>query len=236
MTLDIRRILADADALLTREQRVRIALARARRILAKENPCHEPGGSSEGGQFCETGGEGGGGEAKPEAAKPITPGLDSPTLTPKEQETITYYQGDKGYIAINESLRKGNAPGEHAKRLDSAIAKFKSAGELKVYRGIGNTLTRQLKDAVRDREEGDPPITFVDKGFVSSSTSKKVAEKFSKNTITLTIHEGANMLPIADREHANEHEVLLPRGTKFQIDHVRKTAAGWRHFDVSIVQ
>jgi hypothetical protein len=181
-----------------------------------------PAGSSGGGQF----GEGGGAGADP--SEPVD-------LTPEEQASITYYQGDKGFEAINGSLRKGNSPGEHAKRLSSAIGKHRLAQETVVYRGFGNTLSKKLADMWRDKEPGDPPITFVDKGFVSTSSSKKVAESFSKNTITIKLPKGSMALPVTDRKNAHEKEILIDRGTKFKITNMRKTAAGWKRFEVEIV-
>src|SRR6187401_895091 len=127
--------------------------------------------------------------------KPVDPGKGSKTLTPQEQESIDYYQGDKGFEKINNSLRAGNSPSEHAKRLSSAISKHKLIDATVVYRGVGNTLSKKLSDAWRDKEAGDPPITFVDKGFVSTSMAKKVAEKFSKNVVTIRLPKGHNVLP-----------------------------------------
>jgi hypothetical protein len=183
-----------------------------------------PGGSSEGGQF----GEDGGGSSGTESSGAVD-------LTPEEQASITYYQGDKGFEAINGSLRKGNSPGEHAKRLSSAIGKHRLAQETTVYRGFGNTLSKKLADMWRDKEPGDPPITFVDKGFVSTSSSKKIAESFSKNTITIKLPKGYNALPVTDREMSHEKEILIDRGTKFKVTNMRKTAAGWKRFEVEIV-
>jgi hypothetical protein len=201
------------------------------------NPCHDP----ETGEFCETGGSGGGDagtSAKPVGAdphKPVDPGKGSKTLTKEEQQSIEHYQGEKGFEKINNSLRAGNAPGAHAERLSSAISKHKLIDDTTVYRGIGNTLSKQLSDKWRDREVGDPPITFVDKGFVSTSMDKKVAETFSKNVVTIKLPKGHNVLPIVDRSMSHEAEILLNRGTKFKVTNMRKTAAGYRRFDLELL-
>jgi ADP-ribosyltransferase exoenzyme len=209
--------------------------------LRQGNPCHDPTT----GEFCETGGGAGGGDGSSGAAnpstgaadpsKPVDPGKSSKILTKEEQDSITHYQGEKGFEKINTSLRNGNPPGEHAKRLSSAIEKHRLTQDTIVYRGVGNTLSKQIADKWRDREPGDPPITFVDKGFVSTSQSKKVAESFSKNTITIKLPKGHNALPIVDRKMAHESEILLNRGSKFKVTNVRKTAAGNKRIDVEIM-
>jgi ADP-ribosyltransferase exoenzyme len=206
--------------------KVQAWLALQRAWSEAEHP-REPAGSAEGGQFA--------GGAGADSSRPVDPSKPSKTLTPQEQESITYYQGHKGFEAINGSLRKGNPPGEHAKRLSSAISKHHLAQETIVYRGFGNTLSKKLADMWRDKEPGDPPITFVDKGFVSTSSSKKIAESFSKNTIMIKLPKGYNALPVVDREMAHEAEILIDRGTKFRVTNMRKTAAGWKRFEVEII-
>ena len=140
--------------------------------------------------------------------KPVDPGKDSTLLTPAEQEAITYYQGTMGFAKINNGLRAGRPPSEYAKRLSSAIAKHRLIDETTVYRGVGNTLSKQLADLWQDREPGDPPITFTDKGFVSTSQSQKIAESFSKNLVKIHLPKGHNVLPIVDRKMSHEAEIL----------------------------
>ena len=199
------------------------------------NQPRDPGGEG-GGQWV---GAGGGDDAAPDGVadphKPVDPGKESALLTPEEQESITYYQGMIGFSKINNSLRAGNPPGEHAKRLSSAIAKHRLADEATVHRGIGNTLSKKLGDLWRDKEPGDAPITFVDKGFVSTSQSKKIAETYSKNTVTIKLPKGHNALPVVDRDFEHEAEILLDRGTKFKVTNMRETPTGWRRFDVEIM-
>jgi ADP-ribosyltransferase exoenzyme len=211
-------------------------------VLSAKDFCQDPEtgllcGSEPGAGGSESSSGGGGTKDKPAAAdpaKPVDPGKGSKTLTPQEQDAITYYQGPEGFNKINNSLRHGNAPGERAQRLSSAISKHKLIDSAVVYRGVGNTLSKKLSDAWRARAPDDPPLTFVDKGFISTSMSKKVAEKFSKNVVTIRLPKGTNALPIVARENEHEAEILLDRGIKFKVVSMKKTAAGWKRFELEL--
>jgi len=214
----------------------RVAKIRAQRFLKEwdegKHP-RVPAGGPDGGQFG-AGGGGETGEASP--SSPVDPGKDSKLLSADEQKSILYYQGQEGFSKINNSLRAGKPPGEHAKRLSSAIAKHRLMEDVTVFRGVGNTLSKQLSDLWRDKEPGDDPIVFEDRAFVSTSMSQKIAETFSKNTIKIKVPKGHNALPIVDREHAHEAEILIDKGTRFKVLSMRKTASGYRRFEVEIVQ
>jgi hypothetical protein len=202
----------------------------------KYNPSQprDPGGEG-GGQWVSGGDGGAADEGAANPHKPVDPGKESKLLTQEEQQSITYYQGETGFSKINNSLRAGNPPGEHANRLSSAISKHRLIGDTTVHRGIGNTLSKKLSDLWQEKEPGGPPITFVDKAFVSTSMSQKIAESFSKNTVRIKLPKGHNVLPIVDRKLAHEAEILLDRGTKFKVISMRKTPTGYRRFDVEIV-
>jgi hypothetical protein len=212
------------------EQKTKRDTAKASKSLRGFDP-NEP--RDEDGKWTDGGGGDAGAGGSVSAGEPVDPST-SDKLSKPEQDAITYYQGD-GFSKINDSLRKGNAPGEYAKRLDSAIGKFKLIQPTTVFRGVGNTLSKQLADKWRDREPGDTPIIFQDKAFVSTSTSQKVAERFSKNTIKFILPKGHTALPITDRENSGEAEVLIARGSKFRVTNVRKTAAGNKHIEVEIM-
>jgi len=146
-------------------------------------------------------------------------------LSDKEKNAIKNYQGD-GFEKMNASLRNGNPPGEKVKELDAIINKFRLSQDFTVYRGVGNTVSKQIED---NWKEG--VIEFSDKAFVSTSMSKKIAERFSKNTMEISLPKGHPVLDIVTEnfEHSPEQEILLPRNVKFKVTSVRRTAAGWRH-------
>jgi ADP-ribosyltransferase exoenzyme len=219
--VSLRRIreLAGAEPLAS-DKLINMALADVERLVREYrgggNPCHEPAGSPDGGQFCP--GDGGGESG------------DSSELSKREKEAIENYQNE-GFHKINSDLRHGKGLNADGRAIEAAIAKSSLKEAITVYRGVGHTLTNQI---VALWEENGT-ATFIDKAFVSTSGSKAIAETFSKHTIEIKLPKGFSALNIEDFENKHEREVLLARGTKFKVIGVKKTPSGYRRFRVEIV-
>ena len=133
------------------------------------------------------------------------------TLTGNEKKSVELYTGS-GYSNINSQLRSGNTYGavaeKHVPRMDSAIAKNSLTEDTVLYRGMGGS------EHYKDLDVGD---TFEDKGYVSTSAIK--GSQFG-GAVNLEIHASAGHPALAVRaisEHPSENEVILPRGSKFEI-------------------
>jgi len=163
---------------------------------------------------------------KSEATKPITSAWDD-------------YAG-AGYMKINSHLRWKQPASDAVKnrvRLLDTLFKSESA-KLKqpiiVYRGISSK--GLMKKLIANRHD-----TFVDDGFVSTSISKTVSEAFASKSdfsarMKIVVPKGKRAIYLRGLEigHLKEHEVALPRGTRFKIvDFKRlKTKHGKTIFEV----
>jgi hypothetical protein len=160
----------------------------------------------------------------------------------KEVIAVAEYIQD-GYYSTNQWLRKGDSlpPGDRKtlqrsqpkkiELLDSVFEKTApSQNEQTVYRGVSGELVTKLLDA---------PIgsTFVDKGYVSTSGMKEIAEDFTtvgntqapKAVLQINIPTGTKVLQVpkffpGHPRAALELERILPRGTTFEV--TKKTRAG----------
>jgi hypothetical protein len=126
MTLDVRRVLADADALLTREQRERIALAWARRNVGKfdpNQPRDEQGRWSDGG-----GGDGGAAPApsggkEPEDMRLVGSGVD--------RQRVENWRKDleEKLDALEKQGKAGEEEWDKINRMEIALGFFLNASE-----------------------------------------------------------------------------------------------------------
>jgi hypothetical protein len=202
------------------------------------NQCHDP----ETGEFCETGGSGGdgsdsgssGGRVAVDPTKPIDPST-SKNITPKEKTTINKYQSKGGFKKINNPLREGAAPSDDAKNLSSAIAKHTIDKEITVYRGMGNTVSKQLVAAWENKKAGED-VVFKEKGFLSTSRSRGAASTFSDQMFVLKLPKGSSALPMAaPKGMGGEAEILLNRETKFKVVGMKPgVTKGSRLFEVEL--
>jgi hypothetical protein len=79
-----------------------------------------------------------------------------------------------------------------------------------VYRGSGEKVMMQIdKLGVGD--------TFVDHGFMSTSTRRAAAESFGGGKVMMRISTRQGISIKAWSSHKNEEEVLLPRGSRFKV-------------------
>lgn len=162
---------------------------------------------------------------------------ESSLLSQKDYEAIlSYTSASSDSIEINRALRaKELLPSRYldiTKRLDSLFLTDYSTNDfpMKVYRGL------KLDDIAKDDNllkvltlKNKNETTFIDKGFVSTSTSANVAENFKgRNGILLEINVPANSKYLdlykltKNNDHINsnlkrEKEYLFPRNSKFKV-------------------
>ena len=135
-----------------------------------------------------------------------------------------------GYQSINECLRGSglkNASDEmknNIKALDSAIDKHEIPKDVTIYRGISKS---SFKDWFGGHvQEG----TIVkDNGFISTSTSKGFAEGWKSGcTIHIDVPKGTKGMNVEKISSygSHEHEIILPRGSKFEVVSVHPSYGG----------
>jgi hypothetical protein len=180
--------------------------------VLKYNHNHGPGGKFAGG-----GGGGGGGSGS--------------ELTPEEFQAVKSY-GREDYAVLNSYLRNdpGKMPEKYSnltKNIDSAISKQDPLpADTVVYRGLS------YKGAFGNKKPNELIGSVIeDKGFMSTSMSKEVSDTFGSTTLKITVPAGAKGLDMASNlgtvSSKIEKEILLPRGTRFQITSVNQDKGGF---------
>ena len=213
--------------------------------VEKYNHCHGAKG-----QFCSSGGTGGGGGfANEEDKAPVIVGdvvmapqssmaplqdkkFKKPdNITDDEYKALRMY-GGTDYAVLNSYLR--NKPEEMTDKfkwmtdsIDSAMSKQEPIkGQMKVYRGSEYS---RLFGKKKPEEIIGAKIT--DKGFMSTSASSEVAERFGSARFTITLPPGMKALDMIKNTGTvaakSEREWLLPRGTQIEITHVTQTKGGF---------
>lgn len=157
-----------------------------------------------------------------------------PELNDHEKGALHEYV-KSGYQDINHFHRKGKVKEAeyyrkqaltvdevhaHTKHLDSAIAKHVTKAPIHVWRGIH-------KDAVKDLKLGKNKIVH-DKGYVSTSVAPHIAsgnftdpKENHRHVMSIRVPTGSHAIYMKQHRmgDADEHEVLLPRGSRFQYSH-----------------
>jgi hypothetical protein len=193
--------------------------------IRKDNPCHKPAGTNEGGQFCETGSgvsSGWSDEEHQSAANRWSAGLSL-----NEQDTVeNYVMSQEG---INRYLRTGVLmPPEwysQSTRVDSEIAALDALTHSRgyvlpktvdLYRGLSGEFAAEVKTMA-------PGTVFTDKGFVSASTKRGAALEFLEPAaplkgvvIRIVVPKGVTVAPFT-LSQSSYHEVLLPRNSSFRV-------------------
>jgi len=140
--------------------------------------------------------------------------------TKEEKHAVGVYYG-AGSGRINGDLRAGRpfiepSDKEASRLLDQVLDRSSVPDNLVVYRGMYNpTIAKAI-----DRESA-MDLTFKEKGYTSTSTSKKVATKFTtpdSDSILAEIRlpkgsKGGLISP----DYSSENEILLPKGTEFRV-------------------
>lgn len=194
----------------------------------------------------------------PLPAVPRTPKLDQTyrrgkrefrhaDLTKTDKKAILEYQSGSydsdvgGFTSIQGYLREGEVPawlkkhgvtrakvGKYVDEIDAALKKSVAAEEMVAYRGIRDSATTFGIDDIRDLRPG---LRFTDKGYTSTTMSRKVAsDRFAQKlnrwedprVLNITIPEGHPAMPmqmVSDIAGV-EREIVLPRGLTFEIERI----------------
>jgi hypothetical protein len=206
--------------------------------LEKYNQCH-----GDRGRFCSSGGGGGGGGGSatmpaqefdendpgfPESDK----GPGTVALAANEEMAVRTYQGTD-YSFINTWMRNPDSGGNQqdkdyylrkADNIAKAIDKQPPLkGEEIVYRGL-RTDKNSIKPFVKD-------AIIEDKAFMSTTTDREIAKNFGNTVLSIRVPKGTKALRMTDIidnvSSRTESEMLLQRGTKLKITHVRQESGGF---------
>lgn len=142
------------------------------------------------------------------------------------RRTIRRYAGNDHFRHINDYGRKGPGSLHESEREDTA----KDVANLDAMIDSSPPLKRPIKtirgvkdvDGMFGGEGSTVGKTFQDNGFVSTSTSEKVAWKFHGSDgaeIHIHIPAGKKALKILLQEDDDdsEKEIMLPRGSRFKV-------------------
>jgi SPP1 gp7 family putative phage head morphogenesis protein len=142
----------------------------------------------------------------------------NPSLTPEQNEALRQYKGDVFY-EINQDLREGGYIEDDyreaiANQVDAAMAKARLTESVTVFRGADIDIL--------DYEDADMTgSVFQDSAFVSTTLNEKMAGRFADGLIMeIRLPEGSRGLWM---EHwkvegvGSESEILLPRGSRFNV-------------------
>jgi hypothetical protein len=156
------------------------------------------------------------------------------------QGVMNYQSGDisEGGMALNESLREGGAPEANVNTIDAAIAQQgPTTSDATLYRVVG-TVPRAGSDVPVPSYTNLPVGTsFTDPGYASTTAGTGLtltADNFGQHLVTepgetggqlLEIHAPAgtqaldmnSVLSAGNNNFAEQNEVVLPRGSEFQV-------------------
>lgn len=195
--------------------------------IEKFNHCHGPNG-----RFCSGSGGGGKGGGGAGGASPAAKPADESSITGEELQAVKQYQG-ADFAFINTWMRNPDNGGNQADgkmylrkadQIERVIQKQPALkGEEVVYRGLRPT--KEMKANLV------PGGMISDKGFMSTTTDREVAKNFGNVVMTIRVpkgHKALRMTDLVDTPSAKrEKEMLLPRGTKLKITHVREEKTGF---------
>ena len=140
-------------------------------------------------------------------------------LSNKQIEALIKYTGDD-YVNINNSLRgmEKIAPENKStvKAMKSALDNSELPNDMTLFRGTSTDALGPLKNLPVDELVGKK---FMEKGFMSTSTSNVVGEEFSGNMfMTIEASKGAKALDISSiSQYTTEAEVLFNAGQEMLI-------------------
>lgn len=139
----------------------------------------------------------------------------APQPTNEESKALGFY-GGSGYTHLNSNLRHDHKYADKepmVKNLDAYLAKSEIIEEITVYRGVKGEYAKILKSVVTTGSK------FIDRGFMSTSTNKGIADNFESGLLMkIKVPKGARGAAIADYSgHPNEKEVLLPRNSTLTV-------------------
>lgn len=71
---------------------------------------------------------------------------------------------------------------------------------------------------------------YLDRGYMSTSLSKEIAQKFGRGGVVLEVHSSVGINITSYSRYAEEEEVLIPRGIKFVIQEGEPLEDGTPYF------
>lgn len=115
--------------------------------------------------------------------------------------------------------------------MDAAIAnQLPTSQDTVLYRGVAATEAQNVANASGQAQleapsygTMQPGTTFTDRGFASTTTNFSTAQGFARSSGTiLEVHapegtQGLSVPGVTGADLLNESEVVLPRGTEFQV-------------------
>ena len=136
------------------------------------------------------------------------------SLSKAERQALDKYT-DFGSDDINSQLRAGDKSNPIIKTIDAAIARSRLSKPITVWRGTKVLVGFKIGDEVTEL------------GYVSTSTNFfTAANEFGGTSGVQTkifIPIGANALYLEPFVKNGQHEVLLPRGSKFRVNKIEET-------------
>jgi hypothetical protein len=168
-------------------------------------------------------------------AESLLPAPGNVAMTGTEAKAVLDYQSSSGFL--NGKLRSdqplGASATEGVKNLDSAFSKCPPLAEdITTYRGLPGGIKLKLV-------EGGVGTVIQDKGYVSTSKNKHTAESFGNGSyLYITSPKGTKVLDLnatlkQKSLHKGEHEVLLPRGTRFKVTKIELPPAEFGYSEES---
>lgn len=168
-------------------------------------------------------------EKKPDAKPQQTPAEWAKSLDPALKRSVQAYSGDD-YMRIRACQNHGQRCSEetktHIENIAKALAKApKFVGE--THRGLAFNSPKELATFVAQVKKNG----MTDKGFLSTSADKSVAEEFaSKNglgmktehgvIIRMSVKNGVDVSPAS--KYPKEKEILMPHPSKFKFKGITK--------------
>jgi hypothetical protein len=131
-----------------------------------------------------------------------------------QAQALSSYQGS-GYSSINSHLRSGGAATEKIRNLDKALGNAVLDRDLRVIRNFGSKLHEGQKGkSLLGRIIEDP-------AFMSTSLHGSFGS-YANTSLHLNVPKGTRGLYLNSQgsTSAYEYEVLLPRNTRYHVDHV----------------
>jgi hypothetical protein len=152
---------------------------------------------------------------------------------------------------INTAMRRGREDqlNDDQKRIKDKMTSLlgsdqtKLPSDMTVHRGF--TVPQSTVDRIAQKVADGKPAYLTDKAFVSTTKSEDVAEEFRHDNahtgkgadviMHITVPAGQHALDMnstgayrssysTERELSRLHEVLLPPGTRFRVDGIRKSS------------
>lgn len=165
--------------------------------------------------------------------------LTNEIATQKQRDAIVNYKSNH-HLAINEELRSSDyyrggterwlssSTGKLEQMLDETIPELTSiiseepplAEPMVLYRGFSNQYGSDFADSLTVGQ------VFTDYGFCSTATDSATAERGGNNLFIITAPAGTSALDMNhyfESARFGQNEILLQRGTSFEVKDIRNT-------------